>query len=213
MATGVDGHGKAARRGVFSVSGEGAVKRIVSVCGVLIVTGLTLGFSGAYAQDAGGPFAPVPKEQRSRLEHRLKLMTAAYRDKDWAALFELISDENRTTNEGKPLTEAAFAQQMSGGFDAYRLVKFEPAHTVQVFGGNYDVYGCGEFPSGAAQPQRFVVAVREVREHDDWLFTTWDYPDPRQDCRTLQDPDWKPSANLRLDFLPQLTCILKICQI
>lgn len=175
----------------------------------LVVLALLSG--GACAQDAKTAFEPVPEEQRARLDERLKEVTAAYRQKDWAELFELVSDANRKHSDGKPVDKATFAYEMGGGFNAYRLLKFEPAHTVNAWGANYDVYGCGEFPIGTLKPERIVVAVRVVREHDDWFYTTWDYPDPRLECSTLEDPEWKPSPSLRMEFLPQLVCIIHIC--
>ena len=77
--------------------------------------------------------------------------------------------------------------------------------------GQFDVYGCGEFPSGEKKPERVAVAVRAVREHDTWFFTTWDYFDPRQPCSNLSDPAWKPSHDLRLEYLPEVVCVIGVC--
>jgi hypothetical protein len=119
--------------------------------GALLAAGFAVAGVGAHAQDAKMAFAPVPEEQRARLDERLKEVTAAYRQKDWAALFDLVSEANRKQSHGKPMGKVVFAYSMSDGYESYLLRKFGPAHTVNAYDPNYDIYGCGEFPPGHAQ--------------------------------------------------------------
>jgi hypothetical protein len=175
-----------------------------------LILSVSLTAAAAHSQDEKSPFSPVPVAQRDDLANRLVLYTDAFRAKDWYSLFDLVSDVNKTLRDGTRMDRNTFAREMENGFDSYRLLKFTPIRTENTPRDQFDVYGCGEFPSGATT-QRVVVAVRAVREHNEWFFTTWDYPDPRKPCSDLSDPGWKPSRNLRLNYLPQLVCVLNPC--
>jgi hypothetical protein len=166
--------------------------------------------ASAHSQRAKTPFTPVPVDQRTELANRLADYTRAFRRGNWYALYNLVSDVNKIRPDGKRMSKRTFAHVMAGD-DFYRLPRFTPIRTEAASGDAFDVYGCGEFPDGEKQPERIVVAVRAVREHDGWFFTAWDYPDPRESCSALSDPAWKPSQYLRLDYLPQVTCLVKFC--
>jgi hypothetical protein len=56
----------------------------------------------AVSQTAKGPFAVVPASQRTALSKRLIAYTTAFRKRDWAGLYDLVSDENKI-NPGKPV--------------------------------------------------------------------------------------------------------------
>lgn len=164
-----------------------------------------------HAQDPKTPFAPVTEPQRKALAARLNDFTHAYRARDWDALYGLVSDVNLTIQDGTRLTKPQFAYWMAGGFDAQRLLRFTPFRIENFFAHQFDVYGCGEFPSGLSKPQRFVVAVRVVREHDNWFLVAWDYADPHEDCSALSAPAWQLPQNLNLQYLPELTCAIHLC--
>ncbi len=163
------------------------------------------------AQDAKTPFGPVPVEQRKDLAKRLNDYTGAFRSKDWDSLYELAADVNKKRNDGSPMSKKEFRWAMKEGFDAWRLLRFTPIRTEMTAPGQFDVYGCGEFPSGERKPDRVAVAVRAVREHDAWFFTSWAYLYPRQPCSNLSDPAWTPSRHLSLEYLPELTCDIFAC--
>jgi hypothetical protein len=78
--------------------------------------------------------------------------------------------------------------------------------------GAFNVYGCSELPYGNETIER-IAAVRAVREHGDWYFTNWDYPDPPEPCSHLSDPAWMPARYMqRLDeSMYQVTCELHEC--
>ena len=167
--------------------------------------------AATYSQDAKTPFGPVPVEQRNELAHRLMDYTEAFRGKNWDSLYDLAADVNKKRNNGKRMGRKTFRALMRGGDDWYRLLKFTPIRTEMTPVGQFDVYGCGEFPSGNKKPERVAVAVRAVRERNAWFFTTWDYFDPRQTCASLSDPAWEPSHHLRLEYLPEVVCVIRTC--
>ncbi len=48
-----------------------------------------------FPQSSKTPFEPIPANQRMRLNKRLAEYTAAFRDKNWNALYYLASDRNK----------------------------------------------------------------------------------------------------------------------
>jgi hypothetical protein len=177
------------------------------------------------AQTGKTPYAPVPVEQRAALTERLTAYTTAFRKKDWAGLYDLISDENkinhRPTFDPKTKTwravtvtvsRRAFIRDMQGTYDLDRLIKFTPVRTDAVGADAFNVYGCGILPSGNEKIER-IAAVRAVREHDNWYFTNWDYPDPPEPCSRVENPAWKPARYMqRLDeSMSQVSCELQTC--
>jgi len=167
----------------------------------------------AYSQDTKTPFSPVPVVQRRTLAKRLIHYTDAFRSKDWYSLYDLVSGVNRTHFGGSHLDRKIFARAMEDGDDWDRLLKFTPIRTEVASSGPFDVYGCGEFPSGEKDPERVAVAVRAVRENGRWFFTAWDYFDPREPCSSVSEPAWRPLhySSLRLSFLPELACLVNVC--
>src|ERR1035438_3802260 len=164
----------------------------------------------AYSQDAKTPFTPVPVDQRKELASRLIDYTAAFRWKDWGSLYDLVADVDKRRSDGSRMSRKTFSRLMKGDSDWYRLVKFTPIRTEMTPAGQFDVYGCGEFPSGE-KAERVAVGIRAVREHDEWFFTSWDYFDRRQPCSNLAHPAWKPSHHLSLEYLPEVACVIAIC--
>lgn len=165
-----------------------------------------------YSQVTKTPLAPVPAGQRPALAKRLTLYTDASRTKDWAALYDLVSDANKTLNDGKRMGRRRFVRDMGNGYDSRRLLEFTPVRTeIVTESSEFDIFGCGAMPGDHGKRDRTAVAVRVVREHGDWFFTAWDYIDPRQQCSELSSPAWKRPAGLQLDYMPELTCDLEIC--
>ena len=164
-----------------------------------------------YSQVTKIPLAPVPAGQRPALAKRLTLYTNAFRTKDWAALYDLVSDGNKTDFNGKvKVTKRIFVRDMHGSYDLQRLIKFAPVRT-EADPLGFDVYGCGEIPYGNEKLER-VAAVRAVREHGNWFFANWDYVDPPEPCSHLSDPAWKPKIPLKLDTpMLQVSCELFTC--
>lgn len=166
---------------------------------------------GAHSQSVTSPLDPVPVRQRAELAARLRKYTEAFRRRDWNSLYDLASAVNKRLSDGRRLGRKTFAYAMNWGYDSHRLTRFTPIRTEMISDKEFNIYGCGVFPSGDKEPERVAVGVRAVREHGEWFFTAWDYFDPRLPCSNLSDPNWKPLPYLRLDFLPELTCYLAIC--
>ncbi len=164
-----------------------------------------------HAQSAKSALSPIPANQRVALAQRLKAYTEAFRTKDWASLYDLVSDENKIGFDNKlKVYKRTFVRDMQGTYDLQRLIKFTPVRTESDGTGNVDIYGCGELPYGNEKIERIAV-VRAVREHGEWFFTNWDYPEPPTPCSHLSDPNWK-ARNLRLDEpMSQVSCELRTC--
>ena len=173
---------------------------------------LLLAIATGSSRDSKIPFAPVPVGQRLALTNRLTAYTTAFRKKDWASLYNLVSDENKISFNKLKVTRRAFIRDMQGTYDMQRLIKFQPIRTDVVGAGAFNIFGCGELPYGEEKIGR-IAAVRAVREHGDWVFTNWDYPDPPEPCSHLSDPAWKPAHYMqRLDeSMLQLSCDLNSC--
>ena len=165
-----------------------------------------------FSQIAKAPLAAVPKGQRPALTERLNAYTAAFRKKDWAGLYDLVSDENKLNFNKLKVTRRVFVRDMQGTSDLQRLIKFVPFRTETVSRGIFNIYGCGRLPGGDEEIER-IAAVRAVREHGEWYFTNWDYPDPPEPCSHLSDPAWKPAYYMqRLDHaMLQVSCELVTC--
>lgn len=176
------------------------------------------------AEQPRTPFVPVPTDQRAALTQRLIAYTTAYRKKDWASLYDLVSDQDkirfgkRAFSSGKmsfvkvTVSRRVFIRDMQGTYDLQRLIRFAPVRTDMAGAGAFNIYGCGELPYGDEKTER-IAAVRAVREHGNWYFTNWDYPDPPEPCSHLSDPDWKPARYMqRLDeSMSQVACELETC--
>jgi hypothetical protein len=165
-----------------------------------------------YSQVRKTPLAPVPAVQRPALAKRLTLYTDAFRTKDWAVLYDLVSEANKARLDGKvKVTKRVFVRDMRDTYDLQRLTKFTPVRTEAGDQDAFDIYGCGEVPYGNQKSER-VAAVRAVREHGDWFFANWDYADPPEPCSHLSNPAWKPKIPLKLDSpMSQVSCELFTC--
>jgi hypothetical protein len=173
---------------------------------------MLLVLSAVHAQSAKSPFDPVPADQRPALAQRLRAYTEAFRTKDWAGLYDLVSPDSKIGMDGKlKVTKRVFVRDIQGTYDLQRLIKFVPDRTETGGPGDFSIYGCGKLPYGNKQIER-IAAVHAVREEGDWLFSNWDYPDPPEPCSRLSDPAWKPSRSLRLDGpMSQVSCELFTC--
>jgi hypothetical protein len=166
-----------------------------------------------YPQGASSPLAPMAASRRALLKTRLFSYTEAYRNKDWAALYDLVSDQNKIgPNQKLKVTKRIFVRDMQGTYDPQRLIKFTPVRTEPSdLPGAYDIYGCAKIPYGNEKLER-IVAVRAVWEHENWFFENWDHAEPPEDCSHLSDPAWKPRFPLKLDGpMLQVTCELYTC--
>jgi hypothetical protein len=164
------------------------------------------------SQESKTPFASVPVGQRLGLTNRLSAYTAAFRKQDWASLYDLVSDQNKISFNKLKVTRRVFIRDMQGTYDVQRLIRFQPVRTDVAGAGAFTIFGCGELPFGEEKIER-IAAVRAVREHGNWFFTNWDYPDPPEPCSHLSDPAWKPAYYMqRLDeSMLQLSCDLNSC--
>lgn len=182
---------------------------------VTLLASLILLISPAiHSQSSKSALSRVPAGQRLALAQRLKAYTEAFRTKDWASLYDLMSDESKIGMDGKlKVSKRAFVRDMQGTYDLQRLRKFTPVRTESLMVEEYDIFGCGEIPYGDQKLER-ISAVRAVREHGDWHFVTWDYAEPPEECSHLADPAWKPRVPMKLDGpMLQVSCELFTCEL
>jgi hypothetical protein len=180
-----------------------------SAFGALILF-LFLAVPIVHSQGVKTPFGPVPASERPLLAKRLNAYTKSFRNKDWGLLYDLVSDANKGSLDGKvTVNKQMFISVMRDSFEMRHLLKFTPVKTESgLFG--YDIYGCGEVPGRGES----IAGVRAVWEHGNWFFTNWSYSDPLEPCSRLSDPTWKPQIPLRLDGpMMELVCVLFICEI
>ena len=180
-----------------------------SACGVLVLF-LCLAVTIVNSQGVKTPFGPVPARERPLLAKRLNAYTRSFRNKDWGALYDLVSDANKRNLVSKVrVNKHTFVYAMQNSFEMRHLLKLTPVR-MESGGLGYDIYGCGEVPGRGES----IAAVRAVWEHDNWFFTDWSYADPWEPCSRLSDPAWKPQIPLRLDGpMVELACILNICEL
>jgi hypothetical protein len=164
------------------------------------------------AQSAKSPLAAVPVAQRAPLSARLAAYTEAFRKQDWAALYDLVADNDKDGLDGKlKVTRPRFVADMQGTYDLRRLIQFTPVRTQAAPVFEYDIYGCGEIPYGHRKLER-ISAVRAVMgKRGEWVFVDWDYAEPPTPCASLSD-NWKPQVPLRLDGpMSQVSCEIFTC--
>jgi hypothetical protein len=164
----------------------------------------------AATQNTKDPFASVPASQRRALANGLVSYTGAFKERDWALLYDLVSDENKKGPNGNlKVNRAAFVRAMKGTDE--RLIEFEPIWTDPGAVGTFYIYGCGEVASGDQNIER-ISAVRAVRKHGKWFFANWDYTSPPEPCSHLGNPEWKPGVMSHLNEpMDQVLCAVHPC--
>jgi hypothetical protein len=209
-------------------------------CSGMVLLSILLIVTAAHSQTERTPFAPVPANQRASLKKRLNAYTEAFRKKDWAVLYGLVSDTNKVSVQDPKVRvdKDTFVRDMQDTADWQRLLKFTPVRTEipdwlnliqlrtetpdqvkstpvreEIPDWLFDIYGCVEIPDGNQTLKR-IGAVRAVWEHDNWYFTNWESAGPFEPCSHLSNPAWKPQLPLRLDNpMSQLTCDLYTCEL
>jgi hypothetical protein len=78
-----------------------------------LLTLLLFAIATGSSQDLKTPFAPVPVGQRLALTNRLTAYTTAFRKKDWASLYDLVSDENKISFNKLDSTQNALGKDLS----------------------------------------------------------------------------------------------------
>jgi hypothetical protein len=184
----------------------GAASGVLTLCVLVAATSV-------HAQSAANPLALVPANQQALLKQRLLAYTEAFRLKDWAGLYDLVSHVNKVdVLEGKlKVTKRIFVRDMQGTYDPQWLIKFTPVRTEPGdMPSTYDIYGCGKVPFGNQRSDR-IAAVRAVWEQGNWFFENWDYAEPPEECSHL-DAAWKPGIKVKLDGpMLQVSCELFTC--
>lgn len=180
------------------------------------VVALAFAFSAlAAAQDLDKIYAPVPAAQRPALHQRAAAYVRAFRQGDWATLFDLVSYDGK-----RGISRKKFVWYMSENHHSrnvkeeypLRLRHFAPNRTLVSQYGGFDIYGCvtgtgdGDFPEGS------VGILHAVYEKDQWVFTGWQYIDPGASCSVLADTGWKPPRPPTWgDPMIEILCVVATC--
>lgn len=157
---------------------------------------LVVGFFSAYAQNEKQPFSKLPREEQQSLTHRLSEYVKAYRNRNWKALYDLVSDTGKSGVNRQTFIAAMTAKHAGTEYaDMPDLLGFTPDRSEEDEDG-IDIYGCsnakreGEIYTGIA-------VIHAVHEHDTWSFTGWSFTElPNEPCKRLSDPAWKPEGRM-----------------
>ena len=185
-----------------------------------------------HAQSSKSALSRVPASQRAALTRRLVAYTEAFRTKNWNALYDLVSEENKHRSDGAVLDRDTFVKDMQY-LNSARLAKFTPVRAavttpfalldipITPVGkanrnrfGSFVIYGCGEIARGNDGPERRIAAVIALLDGGVWSFTKWTYTEAFEGCSQLSDPTWNPDSFLRLDGpMEELFCEVYTCEL
>jgi hypothetical protein len=139
----------------------------------------------------------IPEGQREALSNRLGLYVGAYRARDWAKLYELVSTVGRGGASKQDFVSAMKAEHGTDFAQMPDLLSFTPSKTDKISDG-FNIYGCGK---AQREGMKFngIVVMHVVYEHDAWSFTGWSFTQfPNEPCKALEQPNW--AATSRFDF-------------
>lgn len=141
------------------------------------------------------PFSPIPEVKRADLMTRLSEYVEAYKTRNWAKLYRLVSNTGRgdiKQDEFVSRMEQTHGTSFANNPD---LLKFTPARAEKADDG-FDVYGCGEAQREGGK-YKGVAVVHAVLEHDNWFFTGWSFDGMASgSCKELHEPDWEPFSRM-----------------
>lgn len=185
-----------------------------------------------HAQRSKSALSPIPAGRRLALTQGLTAYTEAFHTKNWNALYDLVSDQNKRRSNGTIIDRETFVQDMQY-LNSARLEKFTPVRTTVMTPfavidiptsparktdrnrfGSFVIYGCGEIANGDDGPERRVAAVIAVLNSGAWSFTKWTYAESFEGCSQLSDPAWNPDSFLRLEGpMGELFCEVYTCKL
>lgn len=153
----------------------------------------------ASGQNEAQSFPKFPASGQTELARRLTEYLKAYRNKNWAALYSLVSD---TGKDG--VSRRAFVAAMSekhgraGSGGMPDLLEFLPDRS-DVNTDGTDIYGCAK-ATREGEAYSGIAVVHAVHEHETWTFTGWSFTEfPNLSCKLLADPSWKPAGRMGWD--------------
>ena len=113
-------------------------------------------------------FDPVPVNQRSHLNERLKLFVDYHRTKRYAELFEMLP---KVHTQHPELTKEKFLAQIKMQRKAH-VVGFLPTYTIEnrTIDGEYAINGCAKVREGVSG-RRWQATVLASLENGEWYFS------------------------------------------
>jgi hypothetical protein len=158
---------------------------VVLCCGV--------GISGRPKSD---PFAAIPEAGRKDLATRLNGYVRAYKDRNWAELYSLISEVGKDRVDRSTFISVMKSKHGGRAYSAMPDLEAFDAARSQKDSDGIDIYGCAK-AKREGQQFKGVAVMHAVREHDSWVFSGWSFTEfPNQACGTLSDPGWKAPAEM-----------------
>ena len=141
------------------------------------------------------PFSTITESKRSSLKTRLSEYVEAYRTRNWAKLYGLVSDTGRgNVKQDIFVSRMEQAHGISFANDP-DLLKFTPAVTKKA-GDGFDLYGCAE-AQREGEAYSGVAVVHAVFEHENWFFTGWSFDGLASgSCKELHQPNWHPFTKM-----------------
>lgn len=148
-----------------------------------------------YAQDQTQPFSKLPRQQRESLTLRLTQYVKAYRDRDWKALYDLVSNIGKGSANRDSFVAAMKEEHGTEYAGMPDLLEFTPDRTEENQDG-IDIYGCGK-AQREGEIYRGIAVAHAVHERNSWFFTGWTFTQfPNEPCKLLSDPAWKPATSM-----------------
>ena len=161
---------------------------------VICVAVISLSGAVSLAQNAE-PFSVVPQNQRDGLAKRLAGYVEAHQKRNWATLYNFVSDTGRGHIEKGDFIITMSENHWEEFAQSPDLQTFRAVLSIKNADG-YDVYGCagavreGERYGGTAE-------IHAVFEHEDWFFTGWSFRSMQDEsCKELVDPKWHPESTI-----------------
>ena len=151
------------------------------------------------AQNTAQPFPKFPGNGQAALAGRLTEYLKAYRNKNWAALYSLVSDTGKGGVNRRAFVAAMSAKHGRTGFGGMPdLLEFLPDRSDENADGT-DIYGCAK-ATREGEAYTGIAVVHAVHEHATWTFTGWSFTEfPNLSCKLLADPSWKPAGRMGWD--------------
>jgi hypothetical protein len=159
----------------------------------LLLSLLLLAVSAAFAVVDG--LSEIPEAHRQDLVVSIDSYAAAYKDRNWTKLYELVSSVGRGGVQKTEFVDAMKAEHGNSSAQMPDLLSFIPRKGVKASDG-FDIYGCGK---AEREGMKFIgiAVVHTVFEQDKWKFTGWSFTDfPNLPCKVLDQKDWKPDGEM-----------------
>ena len=106
--------------------------------------------------------ADVPAAQRERLKSRLSEFVELHRSKQWARVYDFISEQSKNESEVRLTRERFLKEKLYS-----RVRRFTPRSATKMDDGWWMLWGCGSFERGRSME----AGVEAYFQDGDWYFS------------------------------------------